>query len=314
MLTVLICTHNRVHLIPDLLAEISRLEPPSNCEVEILFVDNASKDGTYERLCDAVKTCPFEMRVVRETSVGLSHARNRGFLEARGEYVIMLDDDAYPVPHWLIAYARAFERWHPEVAGGPVVPFSPKPVPKWLDMEAPQNNVYVCRVHRGDTTFWLEPERSVWGTNMAIRRDVWQAVGGFQVGLGVHGKSRHGGEDTEFQQRVHHAGGRVLYVHDAAVRHLLTDQKRRFGCYLRQHLERGMTYNMVWGRIRWWRGGYFVLRHAGGAIYGLLRGRVSTAAIHVGQCMWYLGRTLNTLRGNLLEESPVVAGEEAPMG
>lgn len=57
---------------------------------ELLIVDNASKPNLQGRL--EVGWHP-NARVLREEALGLTHARLRGFAEAAGELVVMVDDD-----------------------------------------------------------------------------------------------------------------------------------------------------------------------------------------------------------------------------
>lgn len=62
---------------------------------EIIVVDNGSSDGT------AAIAAEFPVRVVREESIGRSQARNRGFLESRGEFVAFIDSDTVIPSSWL---------------------------------------------------------------------------------------------------------------------------------------------------------------------------------------------------------------------
>ena len=77
-------------------------------EFEVIVVDNASTDGTADGLRG--------MRQVRVIEAGENRgpvAKNLGIAEARGEFVVFLDDDAYPLPGAvpaMIEHFRARER------------------------------------------------------------------------------------------------------------------------------------------------------------------------------------------------------------
>lgn len=61
--------------------------------LEILAVDDCSSDGTLEIVENLAKT-DWRIRVIRnETNLGVAKSRNRGFEQAKGSYVALLDSD-----------------------------------------------------------------------------------------------------------------------------------------------------------------------------------------------------------------------------
>lgn len=82
---------------------------------EVVVVDNASSDGT----ADVARARGGNVRLVQAGSnLGIA-GRNLGARAARGRYLLMLDDDSYPLPGAVQALLAAFER-QPRlgVAGG----------------------------------------------------------------------------------------------------------------------------------------------------------------------------------------------------
>ena len=65
----------------------------------MLVIDNGSTEVNKE----AIKRLQSEVgfQYIFEPRKGLSHARNRGIQEARGEVVAFIDDDAEAEPEWL---------------------------------------------------------------------------------------------------------------------------------------------------------------------------------------------------------------------
>lgn len=64
--------------------------------VELIVVDNGSEDGSYETACEWGKDHSedgFMVRVIREDERGACRARNRGLLEATGDYTVFFDSD-----------------------------------------------------------------------------------------------------------------------------------------------------------------------------------------------------------------------------
>jgi len=101
--TVALCTHNHADRLVRTLADLAQLKTPQ-APWEFLVIDNGCRDGTVELLNRHTWPDGWQVRVVREEKLGLSNARNRAIAEARGEYVIFMDDDETADPDWLCAY------------------------------------------------------------------------------------------------------------------------------------------------------------------------------------------------------------------
>jgi glycosyltransferase involved in cell wall biosynthesis len=62
-------------------------------EYEIILVDNNSTDNTFSKLIDLKKSNPQIITVLSEPTKGAPAARNKGLVEAKGEYIQFLDAD-----------------------------------------------------------------------------------------------------------------------------------------------------------------------------------------------------------------------------
>ncbi len=128
-ISVVIPTHDRRDVLPEVLAALGRQEAPP--PFEVVVVDDGSSDGTGELLAELRP--PFPLRVLRQANLGPAAARNAGVAAAQGEWVAFLGDDTVPDPGWLRAHREAHRRrqdsplrgvlgytgWHPRLRLNP---------------------------------------------------------------------------------------------------------------------------------------------------------------------------------------------------
>jgi len=89
LVSVVIPTHNRKESLIRLIESIFNGSYP-NDRLEIIVVDDASTDGTYEEI---KKRYP-QIRIIRnQREMLISGSRNLGIKNARGDYVFLVDDD-----------------------------------------------------------------------------------------------------------------------------------------------------------------------------------------------------------------------------
>lgn len=67
--------------------------------IEIILVDNASTDSTYQKLLEFQSRFPTKIRVFQEPKKGASSARNKGLSESNGEWIQFLDADDVILPN-----------------------------------------------------------------------------------------------------------------------------------------------------------------------------------------------------------------------
>ncbi len=93
LLSYIIVTHNRRDALLRTLSILHRQTPLEPAQWEAWVVDNASTDGTP----DTVKEKFPGVRLIRNAENAGVGARSLAFGEAAGRYVVLLDDDSYPV-------------------------------------------------------------------------------------------------------------------------------------------------------------------------------------------------------------------------
>ena len=237
-LTVALCTHNHASRLKRTLRDFQSVIPPQK-PWEFLVVDNGCTDETPE-LLRATQWPPGwpEVRIIREDRLGLSHARNRAVVEARGEYILFFDDDETPDPQWLVAHEAAMDAFAPDASGGHIEVLFEGKRPVWL---ADELLGFLGKLDHGPTTWLTQPSTPFYGGNFAVRRRLIEDIGGFDTQLGRKGNANNGGEDTEFYRRLLDAGRRIRWVPEAVIQHRIEASKLKRGYFLDLHFRQGRT-------------------------------------------------------------------------
>jgi dolichol-phosphate mannosyltransferase len=121
--TLLIPCYNEVEVIPHLCARLREVIPQmsSNGDVEVLFIDDGSTDGTAEVIRQ--EATGFSFRVVAHRSNrGLGAALRTGFGECRGSEVVTLDSDCTYDPLQALKLLTALRQGNDVVTGSPYHP------------------------------------------------------------------------------------------------------------------------------------------------------------------------------------------------
>ncbi len=234
--TVALCTHNHADRLDRTLADLPRVRPPRD-PWEFLIIDNASRDATPKLLASHRWPAGWQVRVVREEKLGLSNARNRAVSEARGEYVIFMDDDETADSDWLCAFERLIATRQPDAFGGRIRVLFEDERPNWLTDELLG---FLGELNRADTVTRLtSADTSFFGGNFGFRREVVDRVGGFDTQLGRKGSINVGGEEVDFYHRLLSAGLRVCWTPEAVIHHRIQASKLKRSYFLDLHYRAG---------------------------------------------------------------------------
>jgi GT2 family glycosyltransferase len=201
--SIIVPTYARPQRLAKCLAGLAALDYARD-SYEVIVVD----DGTPGGLEDVARGWRprLNLKLIAQANAGPGAARNRGALEAAGEYLAFTDDDCVPDVRWLTVLAQAFASTPAHLLGGRVI--------NTLDniySQASQDLVEnICDYYdgRGGRT------RLFTSNNMAVSADGFRASGGFDRGF-----QRAAGEDREFCDRWAANGQPSTFVRDAVVRH-----------------------------------------------------------------------------------------------
>jgi glucosyl-dolichyl phosphate glucuronosyltransferase len=242
-ISVVLATYNRSRSLRTALQSFSELCLSEQSSVELLIVDNNSKDNTREVTHEFASQVDFPVRYVFERKQGRSAALNSGISQAGGEIIVFTDDDVVFHREWLSNLKRTFDSCDCAAVAGKVVPQWNHVKPDWLDMEG---QCAVVHFDLGDEL--REIQVPPLGANSAFRRSVFQKHGSFRLDLGVNG-SRHTVtcDDTEFGERLIQAGERIVYCPDAVVYHPVDPERTTKKYFLSWYYYNGVSVTRMSG-------------------------------------------------------------------
>lgn len=239
-------------------------------EIDVLVIDNASRDGSHRR---AVAAHPWVRLIENAENVYLSPAWNQGIRETRAPLILFLNPDTEWWRGTLAAYA-AVARAHPRAGivgpmvrnpDGSVYP-SGRPFPSVADAVGhaflspfDPGNRFTRRYHLEGWDRTTE-RRVDWvsGCCMLVRRQALDEVGWFDESFLLYG------EELDIATRLRDGGWSVVFTPEVEVLHELgvsTGRSRRMTVmhstsvyrYYRKHRARGwrvLTVPLAWAALR----------------------------------------------------------------
>lgn len=214
--SIIVSTYNRSRLLKNCLSSLIN-KSVSNNLYEIIVIDNNSIDNTKDVVVDFINEFPqCKISYVLEKRQGLSYARNAGCKKATGEYLAYIDDDAKASKVWVKNIIKTIDKIKPDILGGPIYPYYSFKKPVWFKDE------YATR-SKGEKARFLREGEYLAGSNLIIKKEILNRLGGFNPKLGMKGKELRYGEETrliiEARQKI--KGVKIYYNPEIEVSHLV---------------------------------------------------------------------------------------------
>ncbi|MGC8889892.1 MAG: methyltransferase domain-containing protein [bacterium] len=207
--SIIILTLNNLEYTKKCIESIRKYTPEP---YELIVVDNGSKDGTVEYL----ENQPDIKLVKNPTNVGFAMGNNMGMKLAKGDYVVILNNDTIVTQGWLTRFIACAES-DPSVgivgprsnyvAGAQLI----KNVSYGNDIDAMQE---FARKWSLENSGKYDETVRVIGFCMLVKREVIEKIGGFDP-LYESGNF----EDDDFCIRAIRAGFKIKIAHDVFIHH-----------------------------------------------------------------------------------------------
>jgi GT2 family glycosyltransferase len=206
--SVVIVSRQRPEELTLCLKALARLSYPT---YELIVVADPAGLKAVEQLpfSQMIKSVPFD-------EANIAAARNRGAIQAAGDVVAFIDDDAQPETRWLDHLTAPFVDPAVAAAGGHVLGRNGISL-QWggriIDHRGHEQDLPLA----GENATILTPPSGTAvkteGTNMAIRRDVLAQMGGFDPAFKFYL------DETDLNMRLGNMGGSTAIVPLAQVHH-----------------------------------------------------------------------------------------------
>lgn len=208
---------------------IESLEKQVYENVEIIIVDDGSTDPEALKVLDQIENNTarrFPIKIIRQSNKYLGAVRNTGVREAKGEYILFMDDDNEAKPHEIDTFVKVALNTNAEI------------LTCWSDSfsgERPSSNKskFLRIAFQGENIAMALVRNPYGDSNCFVRRDAFEKIKGFtehyKVGL----------DDSEFFTRAVLSGMKIMLIPEALYWYRINEVRMRHG-----------QYNLYSGRVR----------------------------------------------------------------
>ncbi|WP_039895179.1 hormogonium polysaccharide biosynthesis glycosyltransferase HpsE [Lyngbya sp. PCC 8106] len=250
--SVVICTYNGEHRLPEVLERLCSQEQTENLAWEILVIDNNSTDQTQkvvqEYQSEFSKKSP-KIRYCFEPKQGIAFARRLAIQEAQSPLIGFLDDDNLPHLNWVYS-AYLFAQSHPKAGA------YGSQLEALYEANPPENfhriACFLAIINRGREAFrydllerWLFPP----GAGLVVRKQAWlDCVPEHPFFTGVSAKSLNNkGEDIEILSYLRKTGWEIWHNPQMIVDHHIPNSRLQKSYLLK--LLRGIGLSRYYTRM-----------------------------------------------------------------
>lgn len=242
LVSIVVVTYNNLPLTRACLESIERFSDYG--ALEVVVVDNASTDGTPEFLQAWAGSGAGRVVQLNAVNRGFAAGSNYGLRLARGEYLVLLNNDTIVTPGWVRTLTRHLRRDPTIGLIGPVtndIGNEARVPVNYHDVDEMQR---VARRHALAHLGGTYPLRTAAFFCVMMPRAVYERVGPLDeaFGLGLF-------EDDDYSRRVEQAGWRIVCADDVFIHHDSSAAFRLLGAEQREALFEAnrRIYEEKWG-------------------------------------------------------------------
>ncbi len=217
MISILFSTFNGEKTLPLMLNSLVKQREIDWAFFEIIIVNNNSIDLSGDIINSYSEKLPI--RLLSEKKQGKNAALNTGLQHARGDLIVLTDDDIVADPLWLKRYQLVSESYEYDIFGGVIEPFWIELPPEGLLEEIPVNNAFALTLGEKYKDGSINP-CSIYGPNMAVRSHVFESIK-FNEDIGPAGNNYVMGSETDFLSNAEKHGFKAFFSSKIKVKHII---------------------------------------------------------------------------------------------
>jgi len=253
-ISICICTFRRPLLLQRLLDAVFSQNVHQR-QLEVVVVENDIHRSAIAVLNAFQERFHDRLTVIELSESNISLARNAAIAVARGEWVVMVDDDECPAHDWLTCLFAAQEKYNADVVFAPVVPEYAEGVPRWII-----KGQFFDR--RRPVTGTRIDDKDARSGNVLVRKSfldqlrTGHGAGPFDPAFG-----KTGGEDSMLFRQLHARGACMVWCDEAPVTEIVPLERATAPWLLQRSFRTGQLFmrtelamfskNRRWRRALW---------------------------------------------------------------
>ncbi|GAF08677.1 glycosyltransferase family 2 protein [Paenibacillus pini] len=237
--SIIIPTYNQADY---LIQCITSIEAHTTDPYEIIVVDNGSSDHTGQYLQQRVGQIRFKQL---ETNRGFAGGVNQGLMMAKGDSIVILNNDTLVTPRWLSNMLRCLYSDSTIGVVGPVTNYISGEQQIQVPYDAvPQMWAFAEQHNVPDESRWSKADRLV-GYCLLFRRELLKSTGYFDEGFEIGNY-----EDEDWMIRVRLSGRELVIAGDTFIHHYGSVSMKNLGQQKFEvvHEQNGTFYEQKWGK------------------------------------------------------------------
>jgi len=224
--SICIATYKRRELLEKLLDSLSKQKLPDLVELEVIIVDNDKSESAKEVVERAEKKLGLNLKYFTQAIKNISLTRNVSVAEAKGEYILFIDDDEIASSEWISHLHNVLFKYNADAVFGRVVSYFEPNEPEWI------KNCFIY--NRGSPKTGTRAINTRTG-NVMIKSSLLRTVEGpFEPAYGLTG-----GSDTKLFDLLKKNGAKYINCYEAVTYEYVSPERA----------------NLKWLFIRAFRGG-----------------------------------------------------------
>lgn len=237
--SVIICCYNSANNILSVLEHIE-LQQRVSFQLEVIVVNNNSKDDTDTLVNNFIKETNLDVKLVFESKPGLMYAREKGLQESKYEFIQFCDDDNLLSPNYILNVYNILND-DPSVGacGGKGIALVENKKPIWFKK---YSRAYAVGSQLKN------PQDHLYGAGMAIRYSALKNVydKGFKSFLtGRKGGFLLAGDDGELVLALLLRGYKIIATDEIYFHHIIPKERLSVEYLIKLHVGFGMMYPVI---------------------------------------------------------------------